>query len=377
MKLNPSDDQTVAFTYSVKWEEEKEIAWASRWDIYLKNIPGAEVQWITVANSVFIALFLTTIVAFILIRTVYRDVARYNSFMPLQESSEDVLDESGWKLVHGDVFRAPFHFPIVLCGIIGSGIQLFIMSLIVMGFMCLGLLSPSSRGSLLTASILLFILLGSSSGYYAARLYKYFKGKKWKRLTFFTSIFLPGIIFSITLIINLFSWNADSSQTIPISSIAYLIVAWLGVSAPLVFVGAFLGFKKEEYEVPCKTTQIPRPIPAQPFYLHPLITAGTAGLLCFSSIFLELKVVMSSLWFHQIFAVFGLLFLVFLVGILTISEISIVFCYFQLIFEDYLWAWRSIFNGGSIAIYIMLYSMIYSTKLQLRTFTSCISIFNF
>lgn len=40
------------------------------------------------------------------------------------------MEESGWKLVHGDVFRPP-QYPMILSSLLGSGIQLFCMILIV------------------------------------------------------------------------------------------------------------------------------------------------------------------------------------------------------------------------------------------------------
>lgn len=43
---------------------------------------------------------------------------------------EDTMEESGWKLVHGDVFRPP-QYPMILSSLLGSGIQLFCMVLIV------------------------------------------------------------------------------------------------------------------------------------------------------------------------------------------------------------------------------------------------------
>ena len=61
----------------------------------------------------------------ILIRTLRRDIARYNSEM----SIDDSVEETGWKLVHGDVFRPPKNSRLFVA-IIGSGIQLFFMALI-------------------------------------------------------------------------------------------------------------------------------------------------------------------------------------------------------------------------------------------------------
>ena len=45
---------------------------------------------------------------------------------------DDALEETGWKLVHGDVFRPPRN-PTLLVACVGSGIQLFCMVLIVLG----------------------------------------------------------------------------------------------------------------------------------------------------------------------------------------------------------------------------------------------------
>lgn len=61
----------------------------------------------------------------IMIRTLRRDIARYNT----DDNYEDTLEETGWKLVHGDVFRPPKH-PRLFAAIVGSGIQIFFMALI-------------------------------------------------------------------------------------------------------------------------------------------------------------------------------------------------------------------------------------------------------
>lgn len=61
----------------------------------------------------------------IMVRTLRRDIARYNT----DDSFEETLEETGWKLVHGDVFRPPRH-PRLFAAVIGSGIQIFFMALI-------------------------------------------------------------------------------------------------------------------------------------------------------------------------------------------------------------------------------------------------------
>ena len=42
------------------------------------------------------------------------------------------MEETGWKLVHGDVFRPP-QYPMFLAAFIGSGVQLFCMVVITIG----------------------------------------------------------------------------------------------------------------------------------------------------------------------------------------------------------------------------------------------------
>lgn len=63
----------------------------------------------------------------IMVRTLRRDIAKYNTDDSV--NIEDTLEETGWKLVHGDVFRPPRH-PRLFAAVIGSGIQIFFMALI-------------------------------------------------------------------------------------------------------------------------------------------------------------------------------------------------------------------------------------------------------
>ena len=131
-----------------------------------------------------IVLFLTGMVAMIMMRTLHRDLDRYRQ----AESQEDVEEETGWKLVHGDVFRPPSGFfgPMFLSVFVGGGMQVLAMSTALLIFAVAGFLSPANQGSLLTAFVVLFCAMGSFAGYFSARLYKMFKGKAWKRNTFLT-----------------------------------------------------------------------------------------------------------------------------------------------------------------------------------------------
>lgn len=66
----------------------------------------------------------------IMVRTLRRDIARYNAGESDSLAGlDETIEETGWKLVHGDVFRPPINSRL-FAAVIGSGIQIFFMALI-------------------------------------------------------------------------------------------------------------------------------------------------------------------------------------------------------------------------------------------------------
>merc|ERR1719433_970429 len=207
--------------------------------------------------------------------------------------------------------------------------------------------------------MLLFTFMGVFAGYTSARLYKLFNGNDWKLTTLMTATLYPGIIFIIFFVLNLFIWGQKSSGAVPFTTMFALLVLWFGISVPLVFLGSYFGFRKEATTLPVRTNQIPRQIPAQPWFIQPLSTSLIGGVLPFGAVFTELFFIMSSLWQHQFYYLFGFLALVLGILIVTCAEISIALTYFQLTSEDYNWWWRSFFSSASSALYVFLYSCLY------------------
>ena len=96
---------------------------------------------------------------------------RYNSEDP------EEADETGWKLVHGDVFRPPAR-PMLFSVLVGSGIQMLGMVMVTLStrvlsflsnfcltntltvFAVLGFLSPANRGGLMSAALVLYVWMG-------------------------------------------------------------------------------------------------------------------------------------------------------------------------------------------------------------------------
>lgn len=369
----------VLFTYDVIWKENTELHWASRWDIYLnmdQAIP-AKVHWVSIGNSMVIVLVLSAMIAAILIRNLHRDMNRYNKVAVDEEARAEELEEYGWKLVHADVFRPPTFSPMILAVSAGSGAQLLLMTFCTIMFSALGFMNPSRRGHLLMGELSFYVVLGCVNGYITARLYKSFKGKEWQRATAVAATALPGFAFGLFFIMNVVALAKASTDAVPFTTMLILVVLWFGISTPLVFLGAFFGYKQDAIEYPVMTSSIPRQIPDQPWFMGVPFTLAIGGILPFGACFVELYYIMSSVWMEYYYYVFGFLFLVFLILVVTCAEITILFTYFQLCSEDYHWWWRSFCNGGSAAFYVFLYSFVYFKQLEANTLATYVLYFGY
>jgi transmembrane 9 superfamily protein 2/4 len=136
--LNENEVNKVSFTYSVYWRESP-TPFATRWDKYL-HVYDPKIHWFSLVNSAVIVVFLVAMVSTILVRTLKKDIARYNrldqfaldDFGENGDVEDGVAEDSGWKLVHGDVFRSPKN-PLLLSILIGNGAQLFAMTALTIG----------------------------------------------------------------------------------------------------------------------------------------------------------------------------------------------------------------------------------------------------
>ncbi|EOO01140.1 putative endosomal integral membrane protein [Phaeoacremonium minimum UCRPA7] len=362
--LNEEGDTKVQFTYSVKWEKST-TAWATRWDKYL-HVFDPKIHWFSLINSAIIVVFLVLTVMSVLVRALKKDIARYNRLDQINLDDlngtsvieDGVQEDSGWKLVHGDVFRTPSH-PLLLSVFLGNGAQLFVMTGFTICFALLGFLSPSNRGSLGTIMVLLYTVLGFVGGYTSARVYKALNGEKWKLNIALTPLLVPGIVFSTFFLLDLFLWAKQSSGAVPFTTMLVIVAIWFIISVPLSFAGSWLGFRASAIEPPVRTNQIPRQIPPTTTYLKPIPSMLLVGILPFGAIFVELYFIMSSIWFSKIYYMFGFLFLCYGLMIITCAAVTVLMVYFLLCAENYNWQWRSFLAAGMSAGYIFANAMIY------------------
>lgn len=214
---------TIPYSYSVYFREDDRIEWSKRWDLYFNNQEeGSSIHWLAILNSLIILGLLTAVVVMILNRTIAGDgkghkdgsledgmtkakrkKARNGTKSPrlVEKSTSGLLDQksdsnnedlssdeeslediTGWKLLHGDVFRSP-RFAGFLAPLIGSGMQLVFMTTGVLILGCFGLLNPSFRGGFASVGMGLFVFAGIFSGYFSNRVYKTFGGMNWRNNT--------------------------------------------------------------------------------------------------------------------------------------------------------------------------------------------------
>lgn len=223
---------SIPYTYSVYFREEERIEWSKRWELYFNNQEeGSAIHWLAIVNSLVICGLLSALVVVILSRTIFGDgkglmkdgvseegkiKLKSKKFKSTPKSprtgekgpsglleqegdaqndpnsssdDEFVEDITGWKLLHGDVFRPPRHAGF-LPPLIGSGMQLVFMTtgLLVLG--SLGILNPSFRGGFVSVGMGLFVFAGVFSGYFSARAYKTLGGSNWRNNTLMVSFLL-------------------------------------------------------------------------------------------------------------------------------------------------------------------------------------------
>jgi hypothetical protein len=374
------DTTEVIWTYDVAWEE-SDVEWASRWDVFL-NMKGDKIRWVSIFNSLGVLLLLTGIVAALMLRILRKDLAAYNA-VPSDEEAADIQEETGWKLVYADVFRAPT-FARAYAVLHGAGAQFFLLVSLTLAFAALGFLSPSNRGSLLTAIVVFFALSGNRPAlqrFLSLSVFLTFDPQASSRVTWplvcakssrrvrsFRSRWLLPWPFPACS-----SWcSSSSTQYCGLAKAAelyhsarYLRSYRCGALFPR---PSFSLAHSSASSVKCKSIpaaptpspvrclSTPRPsaqsvhslllpqIPPQSLLLSTpvcCIVAGVfvflvtfrhalasvnhpAGVLPFGAVFVELFFIVSSIWQHKFYYMFGFLLLVFLIFCITCAEVSVV-----------------------------------------------------
>ncbi|KAF5936551.1 hypothetical protein HYC85_024057 [Camellia sinensis] len=351
--------RALDMTYSVKWIPIN-VTFARRFDVYL-DYPFFEhqIHWFSIFNSFMMVIFLTGLVSMILMRTLRNDYAKYaRDDDDLETLERDVSEESGWKLVHGDVFRPPRNL-VILSAVVGTGAQLALLILLVILLAIVGMLYIG-RGAIVTTFIVCYAFTSFISGYVSGGMYSRNGGKNWIKSMILTASLFPFMCFGIGFLLNTIAIFYGSLAAIPFGTMVVVFVIWAFISFPLALLGTVVGRNwSGAPNNPCRVKTIPRPIPEKKWYLTPSVVSMMGGLLPFGSIFIEMYFVFTSFWNYKVYYVYGFMLLVFLILIIVTVCVTIVGTYFLLNAENYHWQWTSFFSAASTAVYVYLYSIYY------------------
>lgn len=371
--------KTVKFSYSVQWEEE-ELEWKDRMAKYADSrfVPSSfEIHWLSIINSFVLVLLLTAFLTIILLRVLKNDFSRYMELdddaleeeevsRPLPERHDMGMNgplnvsclQSGWKLIHGDVFRFPENSDL-FCAAVGTGNQLLALSFIHLTLALTGAISTTRRGSILAGVVVLYCFTSLVGGYTAVRLYRQMNGKSWVRCILLTAGLFPTPVVIVFAWVNSVAIAHGSTSALPITAVLTVFALYVFISFPLTILGGIMAknYSNPDFNAPTRTTKVAREIPTEiPWYRGRAFQVLIAGFLPFSAIYIELHYIFASMWGHQIYTLFGILFLAFVLLVTVTSFITVALLYFQLAREDHRWWWATYVNGGMTGLFIYVYS---------------------
>lgn len=210
-------------------------------------------------------IFLCGLVSLILMRTLKQDYAKYRRDDDFDVGVDQGFgDDSGWKQVHGDVFRPPAHLELY-AALYGSGMQLLFLAFLVILLAIIGSLYVD-RGAMVSAGLICYALTSVVAGYSSGSLYnQYFypnKSPNWMKCMALTCVLIPALCFTVGLGLNSVSTYYNTISVIPLKAFFWMMGIWLCIAAPLTVLGTVLGrHLSVASKFPCRVNALPRQIP--------------------------------------------------------------------------------------------------------------------
>ncbi|CAN4097587.1 unnamed protein product [Withania somnifera] len=348
----------VEFLYTVEWKSTN-TPFEKRMDKYTSSssLPHhLEIHWFSILNSCVTIFILMSCLGTIYLRVLRRDIYKLTQD---EEFSDNHQEETGWKSLHGDVFRYP-KCKCLLSSVLGSGTHMLTVVVVILGLGVLGVFQPYDRGVLPTALIIIYAITCAVAGFSASSFYHQLEGSNWLRIVLLTGGIFSCPLFLTFFFLNTVAINYGSTAALPLGTVVVILLLWVFLASPSLLLGAVSGKRiRFEFQAPCHTTKCPREVPPQRWYKSVITQMALAGILPFAVIYIELYYIFASVWGHRIYTIYSILFAVFVLLLITTALVSIAMTYIQLAAEDHEWWWRSFLCGGSTGLYLFGYSFYY------------------
>ncbi|XP_049403846.1 transmembrane 9 superfamily member 2-like [Solanum stenotomum] len=359
--LDLTEDREVdaEFTYTAKWKG-TDILFENRMDKFMQtSLPHIlEIHWFSIINSCVTVLLLTGFLATILMRVLKNDFIKYAH----DEEAVNDQEETGWKYIHGDVFRFPKHKSLFAAAL-GCGSQLFTLTIFIFLMALVGVFYPYNRGALFTALLVIYALTSGVAGYTSTSFYCQLEGTNWVKNLVWTGCLFFGPLALTFCFLNSVAVSYSSTAALPFSTIMLIVLMLTLVTSPLLVLGGIAAKNSRTgFQAPCRTTKYPREIPVLLWYRSIIPQMAMTGFLPFSAIYVELYYIFESVWGQKIYTIYSMLFIVFLLLLIVTAFVTVASTYFQLAAEDHKWWWRSFLCGGSTGLFIFTYCLYYYAR---------------
>nr|XP_043613334.1 transmembrane 9 superfamily member 2-like [Erigeron canadensis] len=355
---NVTEDKEVVvdFTYSVKW-----LVTQQSFEKRMLKYTGfaflphhMSIHHATITNSSITLLILIICVLTFYVIVLRKDISKYTSDVE-ENQVTDNQEETGWKNIHGDVFRFPKHKSLFAAAL-GSGSQLLVLIVAILALGLQGFFLPYVRGVFWNSLVIVYAVTNVVSGYTSVSFYSQLEGTTWMNNLLVTGGLYLGPLFLMFCFLNSVAVSYGTTVALPLEGIVILSLILVFIASPLLLFGGFVGkHTTSDFQAPCRTNKCPREIPRQRWYRSLVPQMVLAGILPFSVIYVQLYYIFASVWGHRIYTLYGVLLVVFVLLLIITALMSVVLTYFQLAVEDHEWWWRSFFCGGSTGLFMYGY----------------------
>nr|CCC94940.1 putative endosomal integral membrane protein [Trypanosoma congolense IL3000] len=365
-----AEDREYTFTYSVNFTHSS-IPFAERFSKYVdKDTLELRVRWMSIVNSVYLLSVLVVVIACIILQVLRVDSKNAELEVGFEDYSDNVVESSGWKQLSADVHRVPA-YPVAFCALLGTGVQLLLVfAVIIFSAAYYGLRHKPTYGAV-TMAVQAYALTGFVAGFVSASKFLPYTvlnpslAGKWVLCTHLTMIGFPAFLIAVGIVTNIVAFIYGSSRAVHFGGFLYVIFLLL-LFCPTVLAGALAGRyicrrhltrTNNHYALP-HVNHIPRLVPPPGHFLFSRSSLVIlTGFLPFSSIAIELFLVLSTLWLNKMYYVYTLLIVTFAMFVLITAGTSVVATYLLLNMEDHRWPWTAFGFGASVGFYVLLYAL--------------------
>lgn len=333
----------LTFSYTVAWEEtvvtvEKRIE-SSLDKAFFKHDSR---------NTSLVMMCAAVLFVWLLVHKIYYIMTKDSDEGRDGVSIDPSSDDQTWKLVHGDLFRAPKNLGFLAVAT-GSGAHVLATLVLCVSFRGIGFLT------------VFLIVAGSSAvaGIVSSFVLSWFDNKEHRLAYFTSSVAFPGLSIIIEAVISFASMSADWSHHVVFKGYLWILLAVVIMAPVNIFAGVLSSTEFSRSKKPHDVSAVPRQEPKLPFYLQTWFSACWVGLLIASMSCTELYYILTALFKDKSYIGYWRL-LAAILGIVVLSGgFSIIIVYMRLQKECYHWHWASFIAPALTGIFSLVYCCVY------------------